>query len=192
MGASQPCRICVSETSIRGSIERELLKGKTYRVVAKQFSEHFKVDLHNLEQSIGNHYRNHLGKNNQTEESLSQEELNFLERVGKGEVSLEEATRVVAKKAFEKILKNPNSIKVENWLQSELLKIKRQEVENQNSWRMELIDRMWLGQLPPQACPKCGHNWYKDHPLGKAEANHLLEHRVDDNQPFLEGEVVHE
>ena len=185
MGIVQ-CRICLSEASIRSSIERELLKGKPFREIAKQFSKFYKTDLHSLEQTMAKHYKNHLGKTN-SEEPLTQDELDFLERVGKGEVSLEETTRVVAKKAFEKILKNPNSIKVENWLQSELLKIKKSEFESQNNWRMELIDRMWLGQLPPQICPKCSHNWYQDHPLNKIE-----EHKLDDKQSALEGEIIHE
>lgn len=115
---------------------------------------------------------------------LSKRDKELLNRFEKGEVTLEEANKIVAIRAFERILTGETKVSITNWIQSELLKIKKAEVENKNNWAMEIMNRMWLGQLPPQACPKCGHNWYNDHPLSQVEV-----HRGDGNR-IEEGEVL--
>lgn len=54
---------------------------------------------------------------------LTQEDLDLLKRLNKGEVSLDEINRKQVMQIFTKILCNPTSIKAREWLLSELLKI---------------------------------------------------------------------
>lgn len=151
------CRICKSKR--RKEIEQEVGEGKPFREVAIQYLNSFGVDLHLLEQSIATHQKKHLTKNNF--HKLTQEELKLLDRFKKGEVSLEEASRVVAVKVFEKMLRNPEDVRFVDFFRSELLKIKHQEVEDRNVHAMEVINRLFAGQLPPRHCPSCGYDVFK-------------------------------
>ena len=71
------------------------------------------------------------------------------------------ASRVIAAKAFEKLLKFPDSASFTNFIQSEMLNIKRQELTDKNTWAMELVNRMFAGALPPRICPHCGFELIK-------------------------------
>lgn len=154
MGRIQ-CRVCNSEDSVKESIQRELLKGKSYRDISKQFLNFFDCDVHSLEQSVAKHHKSHLNISGDGE--LTNEDTELLERFREGKVGFDEASRIIASKAFERILRNPASVQVRDWLQSELVRIKRQELENKNNWAMELINRMFSGHLPPENCVICGH-----------------------------------
>ena len=154
------CRICNQDDEIRNAIEKELVGGKPYREVSKQFINFFKCDLHSLEQSIAKHYKKHLSSNIQTN-NLSNEEVDLLKRFREGSVDFEEASRIIATKVLEKILQNPGTVQVRDWLQSELIRIKKQELDAKNNYAMELINRLFAGNLPPQNCPQCGHEVIK-------------------------------
>lgn len=92
---------------------------------------------------------------------LTPKEKKLIKDISDGKVDLETASRVIAAKAFEKLLKNPESASFNSFIQAEMLKLKRQEIEQKNNWAMELLDRMFAGQLPPTECPHCGHVLYK-------------------------------
>jgi hypothetical protein len=101
---------------------------------------------------------------------LSAKEKQLIKDIAEGKVDLEDASRVIASKAFEKLLKFPDSASFTNFIQSELLKLKRQELTDKNTWAMELVNRMFNGVLPPRICPSCGEVLVK--------------------LPVLEGEVI--
>ena len=158
--ANYNCRICKSK--VKKDIERAISEGKSFRDVAKHYLDKFDCDLHLLEQSIATHIKKHYSNTGSNSSELTPEDLELLERFKKGEVEFDEASRVIATIAFEKILATPGSIQVRDWLQSELVKIKRQELSEKNNWAMEMINRMFMGKLPPRNCTKCGNPFIQD------------------------------
>lgn len=154
MGRIQ-CRICNSVDSVRVAIEDLLLKKRSYRDVANQYLKKFGSDLHSLEQSIAKHHKSHL--NNEKPNQLTSKDAELLRRFSEGSVDFSEASRIIATNAFERILRNPSSVQVRDWLQSELIKLKKQELDDKNTWAMELVNRMFSGHLPPKNCINCGH-----------------------------------
>lgn len=159
MGRIQ-CRICNSEDSIRDVIESLLLKKRSYRDIANQYLKNFGCDLHSLEQSIAKHHKSHL--NNEKHNVLTDEDSELLKRFSEGSVDFNEASRIIATNAFERILRNPSSVQVRDWLQSELIKLKKQELDDKNTWAMELVNRMFSGHLPPKNCINCGHPFIEE------------------------------
>lgn len=92
------------------------------------------------------------------EVELNAEEKKFLKNLKSGKASLEDASRLVAVKVFEKMLKNPHNVKFLDFFRVELLKIKKMEAETKKTWAMQFISRMFNGaELPPPVCPKCKH-----------------------------------
>lgn len=88
--------------------------------------------------------------------TLTEEEEIFLAKLGKGEVSLAEASKLVAAKVFRKMLENPDDVKFIDFFRTELLKQKESENKVKETWSKEIIARMFAGHLPPQICPHCG------------------------------------
>lgn len=161
------CRVCKSKDRIE--IEKALSSGQEFREVAKTFLNQFDCSLHLLEQSLATHFKKHISKNDSTE--LNPQELELLERFEKGELGFDEMQRQLAVRAFAKILKNPDSIQIRDWLQSELLKIKQQELAERNNWATELMHRMFSGHLPPKKCVKCGHSFIQETPESQSLLN---------------------
>lgn len=149
---SYNCRVCRSE--YREQIEEALNSGGRFRDTAREYTGHFDCDLHLLEQSLATHQKKHIDQNIPKE--LTSEEVNFLNRLEEGRVTLEEASRIVATKVFEKILKNPDDVRFIDFFRSELLKIKQQETNYKENYAMEMINRLFAGNLPPRECPNCG------------------------------------
>lgn len=156
--ANYNCRICKSKQRLE--IEESLGNGLEFREVAKKFSDNFDCDLHLLEQSLATHYKKHTSKDGSAE--LTSQDLELLDRFERGELGFDEMQRQLAVRAFAKILKNPDSIHIRDWLQSELLKIKQQEIADKSSKAMELVNRMFAGCLPPEICPDCGKRLWGD------------------------------
>lgn len=92
------------------------------------------------------------------EKELVSEELEFIEKLRRGEATLEETSRLVAANVFTQMLKYPDKFQFLDFFRSELLKIKKEESEMKENWAKELINRMFMGKLPPRNCPKCGFN----------------------------------
>lgn len=111
-----------------------------------------------------------------TERKLTKEEKIFLKKLATGEASLEDASKFVAVRTFEKMLRNPDDFKFIDFFRTELLKIKRDEVGIKETWAKEIIGRMFAGQLPPSNCPHCGKSVIPDKKL----------------IPILEGELTGE
>lgn len=107
---------------------------------------------------------------------LTKQEKLLLKGLSEGTMGLEEASKVVAVKVFEKMLSNPDDFKYVDFFRTELLKIKQQENTDRNTWATELMHRMFSGHLPPRNCPKCGYEIIK---LTKAI-------------PFQEGKIINE
>lgn len=92
------------------------------------------------------------------DQELNQEELEFLEKFRSGELDFEEAQRMLAYKVFTRILQDPTQLKAADWLRSELVKIKREEM----SMKKEEMERSWAmifgGFMIPDKCPRCQYN----------------------------------
>ena len=139
------CRICNSE--VREVIEELLGQNFQYRVIANKFLFTFDCDLHLLEQSIANH-RKHIRK------ALTHQEQELLKKLEKGEVGIDEMSRIVAVKVFKKMLKNPDDFRFIDFFRTELLKIKAEE----------LLMRVFAGNPPPLICPHCKKPTVSDSP----------------------------
>lgn len=91
-------------------------------------------------------------------DGLTEEELVFINKFRKGDISFEQVQREFAARVLEKVLKNPELLKVADWLRSEVIKIQREEL----SMKKENMERSWAmlfsGFLIPKFCPKCGHD----------------------------------
>lgn len=92
------------------------------------------------------------------DQDLNSEELEFLEKFRSGELDFEEAQRMLAYKVFTRILQDPTQLKAADWLRSELVKIKREEM----SMKKEDMERSWAmifgGFMIPDKCPRCQYN----------------------------------
>ncbi len=149
------CRICNSVQ--REEIEQMLGQNLQYRVIANKFLSTFDCDLHLLEQSIANH-RKHIRK------ALTQQEQEFLKKLEGGEVSLEQASRLVAVKVFKKMLQYPDDFRFIDFFRTELLKIKAEENKMNDNWGKELVMRVFAGKPPPLICPHCKKPTVSDSP----------------------------
>lgn len=96
------------------------------------------------------------GKPIKKAKKLSPEEKLFLEDLKSGKKDISEISRLVAVRVFEKMLKYPDDFKFYDFYQAQLLQLKKEEQQNKTSIAMELINRLFAGQLPPTHCPKCG------------------------------------
>lgn len=150
------CRICNSDS--REEIEQLLNQRLQYREIAKTYLDSFDCDLHLLEQSIAGH-KKHIPK------KLTQQEDELLGKLEKGEVGIDEMSRIVAVKVFDKMLKNPDDFRFIDFFRTELLKLKAEENKVKDDWSKEIIARMFSGHLPPRECPHCGKNVLNTHTL---------------------------
>ncbi len=151
------CRICRSES--RQEIDKSLLSKEPYRDIAKRLIDSFDCNLHLLEQSIASH-RKHLSQTSSHE--LTEEEVSFLNRLKSGDATTAEINRMVAVKVFEKILRYPDDLRFVDFFRSELLALKKQELESKNSWAEELVGRMFAGMLLPLNCSSCGYVLFRN------------------------------
>lgn len=108
-------------------------------------------------------------------QKLSQEEKDFLADLRSGKKDISEISRLVAVKVFEKMLKYPDDFKFYDFYQAQLLQLKKEEQDNKNTIAMELINRLFNGQLPPTHCPKCGAEIFKMETTGVIEEGELLQ-----------------
>lgn len=140
----------------------------TYEEVAEAFADRFGMDASQLNARLPVWNRQFgLRKpkvleppagNKPGEKDLTDEEKEFLRKFQNGEISFEQAQHQLAYRVLEKILRNPDLLKVADWLKSEVIKIKREEL----SMKKEYMERSWGmlfgGFLIPKLCPKCGHD----------------------------------
>ena len=89
------------------------------------------------------------------ESTLSDEELQLLQRFKEGKVGYDEVQRELAYRVFEKMLTNPDSIKIRDWLQSELIKLKKDETTKQKDALERFIVSLFGGFIPSIRCPHC-------------------------------------
>lgn len=94
--------------------------------------------------------------NGKKEIKLSASEKKFLKGLESGSVTLEDASRIVASKVFEKMLRNPDDFRFIDFFRTELLKSKNAENQERKEWREQIVNRMFSGNLPPRICPNCG------------------------------------
>lgn len=124
------CRICRSE--LKDEVEKELKKGRRIRDITFEFVNFFEIDLHLLEQSIGNHFRNHYTEPHE----LTDKEKDFLKRVANGTATKEEQVRVIATKAMEKALLYPQTVKITDLLKLEQFRLRKQKAEERVHWEL--------------------------------------------------------
>ena len=134
-------------------------------VAAKEFYQEAGMN----ERALRNKLRKMTGENEEPkstglpngkppEKELSSEEMAFLDKLTKGEVSITEMSRFVGRQVFEKMLRNPNDIRFIDFFRTELIRQKEDESKVKDAWAKEVIARFFAGKLPPRFCPKCGHD----------------------------------
>ena len=119
----------------------------------------------NVNPLVGKHYgvkSSVKGKGEKEERKLNKAEKEFLKKLGEGTIGLEEASKFVATRVFEKMLKNPDDFRFVDFFRTELLKIKQEENNIKDSWGKEAIGRLFAGKLPPRNCPNCGFQLIED------------------------------
>jgi hypothetical protein len=95
--------------------------------------------------------------------ALSQDESAFLERMRRGDVSMEELNMFVQTRAFENLLTSPTGgFKFLDFYRMMTLKQESEKKKEEESWAVQLVARSFNGQMPPSTCPKCGHNFMND------------------------------
>ena len=92
----------------------------------------------------------------QPNDGLTEEDLILLERFKDKKLGFDEMHRELAIRAFKKILQNPKEVKVRDWLQSELISIKKDEMSKQSDAMKAFVDGLFSGFIPPENCPNCG------------------------------------
>lgn len=90
-----------------------------------------------------------------TDGELTLEETELLRRFKEGKVGYDEVQRELAYRVFEKMLTNPDSIKIRDWLQSELIKLKKDETTRQKDALEKFIISLFGGFIPSIKCPHC-------------------------------------
>lgn len=114
--------------------------------------------------------------------ALNDEEAIFLEKYRKGEIGFEQVQREFAYRVVKKVMQNPELLKVNDWLKSEIIKIQREEL----SMKKEQMERSWallFGAFTIQKfCPHCGHDLFPASDINKdLQVSETLD--VDDIQP---------
>lgn len=100
---------------------------------------------------------------------MSKEEKDFVERLEKGEASLEEGSKILAAKVFRKIFEHPDDVKFIDLFRTELLKLKKDENKNKEQFNQELLMRLFAGKVPASTCPNCGHSLFQQALDGEIE-----------------------
>lgn len=118
-----------------------------------------KGEMKAITQGTGRPYQFGKQKEEKKEKKLSTEEIELLDRLGKGTVGIEEMSNLIAVRVFEKMLKYPDDFRFLDFFRAQLLKLKEQESKNKEKWGNELLSKMFAGKLPPPVCPTCGHNF---------------------------------
>ncbi len=120
------CRICYSEH--REEIEKLLSQRLQFRDIARKYQKAFDIDLHLLEQSIGTHYKKHRPK------ELTEEEKEFILRIQKGEVGIEEIQRFIAVRAVDNALRNPHRLSFSHFIKLQQLEMRREKMKQKRGW----------------------------------------------------------
>lgn len=97
-----------------------------------------------------------VSKNVKPEEGLTEADVELLARFKEGKVGYDEIQKELAYKVFKKILENPDSVKIRDWLQSELIKLKKDETTRQKEALEKFINSLFGGFIPSTKCPHCG------------------------------------
>ena len=111
-----------------------------------------------------------------TEKKLSKEEKEFLDKLEKGETSIADVSRLVARRVFERMLKNPDDFKFIDFFRAELIRVKEEENNTKKKIAEDVITRLFAGKLPPRHCPSCGYDLMPEL----------------DSKELVEGEIVDE
>lgn len=99
--------------------------------------------------------------------ALNEEESIFLEKYRKGEISFEEVQREFAYRVLKKVMQNPELLKVNDWLKSEIIKIQREELSMKKE-QMEMSWALLFGKFKiVKYCPHCGHDLFPDSDVNK-------------------------
>ena len=86
---------------------------------------------------------------------LTADEAQLLEDFKNGTVGYDRIQKELATRVFKKILLNPESVNVRDWLQSELVKLKQDETTKQRDALTKFINALFGGFIPSIVCPHC-------------------------------------
>lgn len=132
--------------------------------VAKKYSVELEMPISILYQLIDNELNGRKSvkvidikpQKVEPEIGLTDAETELLSRFKDGKVGYDEIQKELAYKVFKKILENPDSVKIRDWLQSELIKLKKDETTRQKEALEKFINALFGGFIPSTKCPHCG------------------------------------
>lgn len=140
----------------------EEAREETSMVVAKRYSSELEMPISILFQLIDNDLHGRKGVKMQEspvkkepESGLTESDVELLARFKEGKVGYDEIQKELAYKVFKKILENPDSVKIRDWLQSELIKLKKDETTRQKEALEKFINSLFGGFIPSTKCPHC-------------------------------------
>lgn len=135
----------------------------TAMVTAKKYSTELEMPISVLFQLIDNELNGRksvkvaeiVPRKEEPEAGLTDAEVELLSRFKEGKVGYDEIQKELAYKVFKKILENPDSVKIRDWLQSELIKLKKDETTRQKEALEKFINALFGGFIPSTICPHC-------------------------------------
>jgi hypothetical protein len=104
-------------------------------------------------------------------DGLTKEDKDLLQDFAEGKVGYDRIQKELATRVFKKILLNPESVSVRDWLQSELVKLKQDETTKQKDALERFVNSLFGGFIPSIQCPHCG----KSTIIGVKELGEVLE-----------------
>lgn len=139
----------------------------TAMVAAKKYSAELEMPISILYQLIDNELKGRksvkvvevvptVPRKEVPETGLTDADVELLARFKEGKVGYDEIQKELAYKVFKKILENPDSVKIRDWLQSELIKLKKDETTRQKEALEKFINSLFGGFIPSTRCPHCG------------------------------------
>lgn len=89
---------------------------------------------------------------------LTEDEEKILQDYKDGKIGYEQMHRYLSARAMEQILRGDTDIKLSDWLRSEQIKIKKDQLDEQKDAMTIFIDSFFSGFLPSAICPHCGES----------------------------------
>lgn len=89
---------------------------------------------------------------------LTKEEEALIQKYEQGEIGFDAMQRLLSAQMFKKLLQGESDIKASDWLRSEQVRLKKDQVDKTKDAQEQFIDALFSGFLPALKCPNCGED----------------------------------